>query len=611
MSFIGWWKRGINKTFVAPYKEAIKEFKEKIKQEEEKRREAKEQRKKAKEQLKMQQEEKKQFEQGMKCKANGMKQSKGGLKDFLTGLFFIVCIIVIGIMVWPSKKPTDIYDVKRLPAYDEIKVLARDDRELNTWIEELFGIFGTEIWWRHKYHPDHIKPVSRTKSEEELSYDAAYLNGLIQNLNDRSSGSGWKWEWESKRWEPKKWELKGFGGGNPSYTIRGSISEKDWLSIPLKERHEFMVSIYENAAMKTRSYVTVDIVDEKRNVLGRVTGARVDILIGRKEKPPKKDKDEEPREIKEAKSLFNKFLVEETKVEGRSIVARAFVSSGGSVDIKLKEPSYFVTISDDQFKEVARFISSAYAKIFLGPDGYIRKEMEKKKEDRREVTFYYNCDISDISDESFRKFPAPLAASRYTYLNDPKMGIIPTNEKLKPPFKCLQEWKESNLARENIKMGKERFKDLVLKKYKLYGEPIFKDVVFAMEMSNYVVFKIYNSRLFGELPNSKLRELFESLGRDHYEIFGPSVRRLLSIETFPFEGEKERSSPAHRWPVIFEMHVLMKWDKATKDLWVSMGHRGERGAVWESVLCKGSYTITVDGRTPMECEYWNGKRSEF
>jgi hypothetical protein len=350
--------------------------------------------------------------------------------------------------------------------------------------------------------------------------------------------------------------------------------------------------------MKTKSYLTVDIVDKGR-WLGKVAGDRVDILIGvKKDMTSKKDEDSE--EVKEAKSLFNNLVVEHVKVNGRCVVARASIIHDRLVEIQIKEPKDFAAISDDQFKEISRFISLAYAKLSIGSraGGYILDGMENRKESQSKVIFWY----WNISDESLPKVPYRLAESVYTYIMDSKSEVMPVGENLKPPSKCIAEYRQIKSAREAIELGKERFRNMVLKKYKLYGYPIFDEVIFTEKSSNFITFKIHNTRLFDELPTSKIRELFESLGRDYDEIFGSHVRSLLNLSESSFFNQQL---------VHFEMRGLMKWDKETEDWWVSMGHRSARGEVWENLFCRGSYNITKDGRTPMRCEYWDGKWNEF
>jgi hypothetical protein len=301
--------------------------------------------------------------------------------------------------------------------------------------------------------------------------------------------------------------------------------------------------------------------------------------------PPPSEDDEDSEEVKEAKFLFDKLIVSHAKVNGRAVARRAAVIHGGLVNILLKEPKLFATISDDQFKEISRFIAVAYGRVM---SGYILEGIEKKKENQLEVTFWYD----NISDKYLPMTPNHLAESMYTYTKEVKgEGVVVVDEKLKPPSKCVAEHKQYNAVMAAMNKAIERFRYKILNEYRLYDMPMFEQVTFKRVLKEYspnrIEFILYRPYVFRTLPKSRIFKIFERLANDHYEAFRFYYR--YCFDTFLKEEEK-----------VFVFFDL--WNEETKR-WVSQleGHLHASDVFWY----QGGYDITKDGPTTVTCEYKN------
>lgn len=302
------------------------------------------------------------------------------------------------------------------------------------------------------------------------------------------------------------------------------------------------------------------------------------------------ENDEDSQEVKEAKFVFNEFIVKNTKANDLLVVARAIVPHDRLVDILLKEPKIFATISDDQFKEISRFIAAAYGRVM---SRYILEGMKKRKEDQSIVEFWYeNLQYDDLP-----RPPYNLAESGYAYLYEPnKKEFMVVDEKLKPPSKCIAEYKQYNAVMAAMNKAKERFRYKVLNEYELYDGPMFRRITFKRTLKEDASYKdspskiefiLYHPYAFRTLPKSRIFKVFERLAHDHFEAFGFYYK--YCFDTFLKEDQK-----------VFVFFDL--WNEETKR-WVLQleGHLHSSDVVWYH----GGYDITKKGPTSVRCEYRN------
>jgi hypothetical protein len=333
------------------------------------------------------------------------------------------------------------------------------------------------------------------------------------------------------------------------------------------------------------------------------------------------NQDEDSQEDRTTKAEFDKFITSNAKLNERAMISRTWVPHGRLVEIFVREPQIFATMTEDQFAGMSRFIALSYGKL-MGK--YIAKRMGERKENESKVDFWY----FNISDKSLPTFPYHLAASRYTYVKrDERKGDI-GGEKLKPPAKCIEEYIQDKAVKKAVVAAKERFRYKLLNEYRLYGSPMFLKVklgrketksflggrqIEKVEEENvptFIELLAFHSNNFSNLPRIRKEEIFKSLAHDHDEAFGSYVRYYLNKEMLPFEKnfmEVQR--------VIFSIYLLNYQKEGVKndveflrDLSKaidldesSLGDIITR-KVWRSLGYMASYFVTKDGSTPVKIE---------
>ncbi len=164
-------------------------------------------------------------------------------------------------------------------------------------------------------------------------------------------------------------------------------------------------------------------------------------------------------DVKQIKSEFSTFVVNNTKIKDSPIIDRVAVNHAREVSIWLKEPKIFASLTDDQFKEMSRFIALNYGKLM---DNYLVSSLEYKKNGQLETTFCYYNEL----DESLPKVPYQLAASRYTYVIFGKHGRF-SNERLKTTSMCIEKYQQDNAVRKAVVSARESFRYKLINEYKL------------------------------------------------------------------------------------------------------------------------------------------------